>query len=124
MSTRPAQVSRLGEPQQEGDGPEVHTYASHLFDADAEPFFLATLRVALWKAEGNALAFQLARYSEAVPLAPLDNELDDDSRVGAMASADVPQSSVVITCQAANRTMRARWTTHVSPPALILALWS
>ena len=45
MDQQTVEISRLGVP--EGDGPEIWTYAAHLFSHE-DPAVLATARVAVW----------------------------------------------------------------------------
>ena len=64
MDRQTVEISRLGTP--EGDSPEIWTYAAHLFTHE-DPAVLATARVAVWKDDGNAMIFQTAAASTAVP---------------------------------------------------------
>ena len=64
MDQQTVEISRLGTP--EGEAPEIWTYAAHLFSHE-DPAVLATARVAVWKDDGNAMIFQTAAASTAVP---------------------------------------------------------
>ena len=64
MDQQSVEISRLGVP--EGNDPEIWTYAAHLF-SHGDPAVLATARVAVWKDDGNAMIFQTAAASTAVP---------------------------------------------------------
>ena len=79
MDQQTVEISRLGVP--EGDAPEIWTYAAHLFTHE-DPAVLATARVAVWKDDGNAMIFQTASASTAVPQEVL-------SRVVATAKTEV-----------------------------------
>ena len=70
MDRQEVVVSRLGSP--EGADPEIWTYAAHLFSHE-DPAVLATARVAVWKDDGNAMVFQTAAASTAVPQEALSN---------------------------------------------------
>ena len=64
MDQQAVEISRLGVP--EGNDPEIWTYAAHLFTHE-DPAVLATARVAVWRDDGNAMIFQTAAASTAVP---------------------------------------------------------
>ena len=64
MDRQTVEISRLGTP--EGEAPEIWTYAAHLFTHE-DPAVLATARVAVWRDDGNAMIFQTAAASTAVP---------------------------------------------------------
>ena len=105
MDQQTVEISRLGVP--EGNDPEIWTYAAHLFTHE-DPAVLATARVAVWRDDGNAMIFQTAAASTAVPQEVL-------SRVVSTAKTEVENLASCDKIAGVARAARTRQVTGCAP---------